>query len=225
MTTPITQIPKPEAGQFKEGRKLFLVPSVPLPPQPPEEGQELLERYWSEVRDQVESLERSLGKVTHVFHEALHVGGEEGIGLLQQINPQGGSFIRAMCLSDARLEPTEDLDALQQSADWQRCLSIGLMSSAVHSTAVEGYRDAKNRRYEYIASRVDEAIGDGEAGVLFMSEDHGVQFPSDVQIFYVAPPALDRLKRWIEDWMRAPAPLTDEEPEAPAEDDARDESG
>ena len=93
MTTPITQIPKPEAGQFKEGRKLFLVPSVPMPPQPPEGGQELLERFWSEVRDQIEGLERSLGKVTHVFHEALHVGGKEGLGLLQQANPQGSSLV------------------------------------------------------------------------------------------------------------------------------------
>lgn len=206
MTTPITRIPKPEAEQFKEGRKLFLVPSVPLPPQPPEDGQELLERYWSEVRDQVEGLERSLGKVKHVFHEALHVGGDEGIAMLQQINPQGASFIQAMCHSDAILEPTEDVDALEQSADWQRCLSIGLMSSAVRSTALEGFREATNRRYEHIAARVDDAIGAGEAGVLFIREDHGVQFPSDVQIFYVAPPALDRLKRWIEDWMRAPAP-------------------
>ena len=227
MTTPITRIPKPEAGQFKEGRKLFLVPNVPMPPQPPEGGRELLERFWSEVRDQIEGLERSLGKITHVFHEALHVGGEEGIGLLQQVNPQGSSFIQAMCHSDARLEPTEDLDALEQSADWQRCLSIGLMSSVVRSTAIDGFREATSRRYEHIAARVDEAIGEGEAGVLFIREDHGVQFPPDVQIFYVAPPALDRLKRWIEDWMRAPAPApaTEEEPETSAESEGQDEAG
>ena len=216
MTTPITRIPKPEAAQFAEGRKLFLAPSVPLPPQPPEEGQELVERYWSEVRDQVEGLERSLGKVAHVFHEALHVGGEDGLAMLQQINPQGASFIQALCHSDARLEATEDLDALAESTDWQRCLSIGLMSDPVRSAALEGLRDATRRRYEHIAARVDEAIGEGEAGVLFIREDHAVQFPPDVQVFYVAPPALDRLKRWIEDWMRAPAPVPDagEQPEA-----------
>ena len=224
MTTPITQIPKPEAGQFREGRKLFLVPTVPLPPQLPEDGQTLLERFWSEVRDQVEGLERSLGKIKHVFHEALHVGGEEGIGLLEQVNPQGSSFIQAMCHSYARLEPTEDLDALEQITDWQRCLSIGLMSRVVQTTAVDGFRDATDRRYEHIAARVDEAIGDGEAGVIFISEDHGVQFPADVQVFYVAPPALDRLKRWAEDWMRAPAPAVDEEPQTSDEVEEKPEA-
>ena len=225
MTTPITQIPKPEAGQFKEGRKLFLVPTVPLPPQLPEEGQALLERFWSEVRDQVEGLERSLGKVQHVFHEALHVGGEEGIALLQQANSQGSSFIQALCHSNAVLEPTEDLSALEEITDWQRCLSIGLMSSAVQTTAVDGFRDATDRRYEHIAMRVDEAIGDGEAGVIFISEDHGVQFPADVQVFYVAPPALDKLKRWTEDWMRAPAPAAEEGPEREAEAEGKSEAG
>ena len=225
MTTPITRIPKPEAGQFKEGRKLFLVPTVPMPPQLPEDGQALLDRFWSEVRDQVEGLERSLGKVAHVFHEALHVGGDEGIALLEQVNPKGSSFIQAMCRSDATLEPTEDLDALEQITDWQRCLSIGLMSRVVQTTAVEGFRDATDRRYEHIAMRVDEAIEDDEAGVIFISEDHGVQFPADVQVFYVAPPALDRLKRWTEDWMRAPAPAPEEEPETEAGADGKPDAG
>ncbi len=204
MTTPITQIPKPEAEQFKQGRKLFLVPNVFMPPQPPDDGRELLERYWSEVRDQIEGLERSLGKVTHVFHEALHVGGDEGISVLQQINPQGRSFIQAMCLSDAELQPTENLEALEESADWQRCLSIGLISNVVRSMAVEGYQQAINRRYEHIAGRIDEAIEGSQAGVLFIREDHKVQFPPDVQVFYVAPPALDAIKRWIDDMMRTP---------------------
>ena len=63
--------------------------------------------------------------------------------------------------------------------------------------------------------------------MLFIREDHGVQFPSDVQIFYVAPPALDRLKRWIEDWMRAPAPAPpgEEEPEAPVESEGEGQVG
>ena len=39
--------------------------------------------------------------------------------------------------------------------------------------------------------------------MLFISEGHGVQFPSDIQVFFVAPPALDAVKRWINDQMRA----------------------
>ena len=51
--------------------------------------------------------------------------------------------------------------------------------------------------------RIDTTLAEGETGVLFISEDHGVQFPTDVQVFYVAPPALDALKRWLGERMRA----------------------
>ena len=30
-----------------------------------------------------------------------------------------------------------------------------------------------------------------------MRENHQVQFPPDVQVFYVAPPALDEIRRWL----------------------------
>ena len=56
MATPITQMPKPDAGQYSGERKLFLVPSFMLPPTLPEEGLALLDAYWSEVRDHVASL-------------------------------------------------------------------------------------------------------------------------------------------------------------------------
>jgi hypothetical protein len=128
-----------------------------------------------------------------------------------------------MCLSDAQLEATEDLAALEESADWQRCLSIGLVSDVVRSMAVEGYQQATSRRYEHIAGRIDETIEGSESGILFIREDHRVQFPSDLQVFYVAPPALDALKRWIDDLMRSPAPpprQADEEPPLPESPEA-----
>ena len=34
---------------------------------------------------------------------------------------------------------------------------------------------------------------------MFIREGHQVQFPSDIQVFYVAPPALDEIKRWLRD--------------------------
>jgi hypothetical protein len=30
-----------------------------------------------------------------------------------------------------------------------------------------------------------------------MRENHEVQFPPDIQVFYIAPPALDEMKRWL----------------------------
>ena len=30
-----------------------------------------------------------------------------------------------------------------------------------------------------------------------MRENHQVQFPADIQVFYISPPALDDIKRWL----------------------------
>ena len=203
MSTPITQILKPDAEQYRENRKLFLVPTFLLPHGAAEEGRQLLERYWSEVRDHVDNLERSLGKVSHVYHEVVFSDGEEGMKTLEQVNPQGCSFIKAMCHSDARLEATDDKALFEESADWQRCISIGLISEKVMSTAVEGYQEATRRRYEHIGARIDETLQGHESGALFIREEHGVQFPTDIQVFYVSPPSLDAFNRWLQDQYRA----------------------
>lgn len=57
MTT-IGQMPKPEAKKFREGRKLLLVPLILHMPGLPDDGLDILDKYWSQVRDQVENIDR-----------------------------------------------------------------------------------------------------------------------------------------------------------------------
>ena len=211
MTT-FGQMPKPDAEQYKGRRKLFLVPTFMLPSNMPEEGQKLLDRYWSEVRDHIHNLERSLGSVSHIFHEALFSDDDEGMKLLESVNPKGYQFIQVMCQSTARLAATDDKTVVEEGADWQRCLGMGLISEKVRSTALEGYQEAIRRRYEHITARLDEVLKEDEVGVLFIHEDHRVQFPSDIQVFFVAPPALEALKRWFDEQMRAVVESVQKEP-------------
>ena len=203
MTTPLSQMPKPDAGQYKDSRKLFLVPTFLFAPDTPKDGLEVLEKYWQEVRDQIGNLERSLGQVAHVYHETVYFDGDEAMATVEALNPTGSSFIRALAESSATVEATENKDLLEEAMDWQRCLSVGLMSQKVNTLAADGYRDAIQGRYEHIASRIDETLKEGEVGVLFIREDHHVQFPSDIQVFYVSPPGLNDIRRWIEDQFRA----------------------
>ena len=203
MTTPITQIARPEAAQYTGQRKLFLVPIFLFPPDIPDDASQLLERYWSEVRDHIQNLERSLGSVKHVFHETIYADGEEGMRMVEAMNPLGCSFIQAMCSAGASLEATEDRAVVEEHSDWQRCLSIGLMSEKVMNLAMSGIQETTRQRFEHIGQRISDTVKEDEAGVLFISEGHSVQFPSDIQVFFVAPPALDAVKRWINDQMRA----------------------
>jgi hypothetical protein len=205
MSTPIIQIPKPEAGQYEGRRKLYLVPLFLISPGASDEGKEVFERFWTEVRDHIHNLERSLGNVSHVYHEAVYKSGDEGLKMAEEINPLGGSFINVLCQSTAAMEATEDLSLLEESSDWQRCISIGLASAKVMTLAVDGFRQATDARYEHVRVSIDQTLKEGESGVLFIREDHKVQFPPDVQVFYIAPPALNALKRWIDDQARTAA--------------------
>ena len=201
MTNQLSQMPKPSVDQFEGRKKLFLVPNHVLPPNAPEEGLELLSKYWSEVRDSIANLERSLGPVSKIYHELIYTGDDDGLQQIEMMNPNGGPFIRAMCQSTAALHPLEDADLVLENTDWQRVLSIGPASQKVLTAALDGYQSTLEARYMAIAERISGDLTDGECAALFIREDHRVQFSSDVQVFYVAPPALDAFKRWLEDYL------------------------
>ena len=200
MTTPLSQMPKPAVDQFEGGKKLFLIPNHVLPLNAPEDGLELLSRYWSEVRDSIANLERSLGPVSKIYHELIYTGDDDGLQQIEMMNPNGGPFIRAMCQSTAALHALEDTELVLENTDWQRMLSIGPASQKVLTAALDGYQSTLEARYMAIAERISGDLTDGECAALFIREDHRVQFSSDVQVFYVAPPALDAFKRWLEDY-------------------------
>ena len=61
--------------------------------------------------------------------------------------------------------------------------------------------EANKTRYDHIASQIGSTLGENEVGLLLISERHQVQFPEDIEVFYVSPPALDEFRRWLQNWM------------------------
>ena len=206
MTSPLSQIPRPQASRFDDKKKLFLVPNYVFPPDVPEDGQELLSKYWSEVRDSIANLERSLGAVSHVYHEFIYLDGDDGLSQIEMMNPSAGPFIRAMCQSTAQLYALENAELIHEHTDWQRILTIGPASQKVMTAALEGYQSTLETRYTNIAQKIAEDLTEGQSAALFIREDHRVQFPTDVQVFFVAPRALDPLKRWLDSYLNQPNP-------------------
>ncbi len=165
----------------------------------PDEGKDLFEKYWSEVRDSITSLERSLGVVCKVYHELVCDEGEDGLRQIDMMNPSGSQLIRAMCQSTASLRSLEDAELVAEHTDWHRILGMGPVSQKVFTLALEGYQETLDARYAGISERISGDLEEGESAALFIREDHRAQLGSDVQVFFVAPPSLDRLKRWLED--------------------------
>ena len=66
---------------------MLLAPLFVFPISDSDEVEPLLEKYWSEIRDQVQNLERSLGSVTEVFHENVFLTGDVGLNMFERIYP------------------------------------------------------------------------------------------------------------------------------------------
>ena len=199
MTEQLGKIEKPLVEEYRSGRKLLFVPLVFAPLEPPADLLELVERYWSQVEAQVSKLESMLSKVSKVYHELIPVGGKEGMKAIEELNGRSYQIAIARLKKGAKLQPIEDGELLTEFMDWSKCLAIGLQNSKVFVKVYESYIDAQKRRNVHLAKQIDKKLKKDEIGILFLREGHQVQIPSDIQLFYVAPPALDEIKRWLRD--------------------------
>jgi len=193
------KIEKPEVEHFKGKRKLYLVPLVFYGENAPPEYMEKFNLYWEQVNQQIANLESKIGKVSHVYHESITLAGEEGLKIIEKLNPSCYQIAKDKCQSGAALEVTEDKELAEESMDWERFLLTGFVSQKVAKIVSEFYVEASRKRYEGIARRIDETLKPDEVGILFIRESHMVQFPKDIEVFSVAPPALDEIHRWQRD--------------------------
>lgn len=199
MTEELGKIEKPQAEDFKKGRKLYFVPLIYRSEEPPEEYLEKFNKYWEQVETQIIELESKLGKVNRIYHELIPASGEDGSKSIKELNDKSHKIIKTCLDKGAQLEAVEESDLLTEFMDWSRCLISGLQNQKVFTKIYEFYTEVCKKRNEYIAGKIDETLKTDEIGILLMRENHQVQFPSDIHVFYVAPPTLDEIKRWLRD--------------------------
>ncbi len=203
MAQELGRITRPEVDSFKAGRRLFLIPLIYSFADAPTEYVEKFELYWKQVEEHIANLEVKLGKVKRVYHETVNTGGEEGLKVLERLNSRSCQIARQKCQEGAQLEALEDRELVAECLDWERCLLLGLASEAAVQKVSQFYMEAARKRYEYISKRIDESLGEGEVAVLFIREGHMVQFPKNMDVFSVAPPALNEIHRWLRDHSRS----------------------
>lgn len=193
------RIEKPSVESFGEGRKLFVVPLVLCGDNAPDEYVKRHDLYWAQVREQLAKLEEKLGTVHRIYHEAVVVGGDEGLKIVEKMNSVSCAIVKEKCEQGARLEATDDKELAEESMDWERCLLVGFISEKVARMVSQFYVEASRKRYEYMARRIDETLRPGERAILFITEGHSLQFPREIQVFSIFPPALDQIHKWFRD--------------------------
>ena len=197
MAEELGRIEKPPASNFKRTRKIFLVPLIYSHAEAQADYVEKFDLFWKQVAEQIANLEGKLGKVRRVFHESISFAGEEGLKIMEKMNPKSCEIAGQKCREGAELQIIEDKDLAEECMDWERCLFIGFLSDKVAKTVSESYLEASKKRYETIAKNLNRLLKADEIGILFIREGHRVQFPHDIEVFSVSPPALDEIHRWL----------------------------
>jgi len=197
MAQELGKIEKPSVEEYRAARKLFFVPLLFTPKQLEGELFEKVFKYWDQVESHLSNLELKLGIVKKVYHELVPVGGEEGSKIIEELNSTSYGIVKARLDKGADLEPLEDADLLTESMDWTKCLAAGLQNQKVFDKVYEAYLQSQKKRNEHIAKMIDNTLKEGEIGILLMREGHQVQFPADIEVFYISPPGLDEIKRWL----------------------------
>lgn len=223
------KIEKPAAEGFKDNKKIYLVPLVYLSDGAPPEYKEKCDRYWQQVAEQLAKLEGTIGKVRWVYHESVSQSGEDGMKVVERASPGSYDIAKGKCDQGAVFEAMEDKELLEETMDWERCLLLGFMSQRVAGKVFEFYGEASGKRYEFMARRISETLHDKEAGLLFIREGHRLQFPDDIEVFSVFPPALDEIHRWVRDQAREvrekPAAGDEEPATGPEEAEVEEKQG
>jgi len=199
MSQELGKVEKPEASSFKDSRKILQVPLIYTGKNSPADYHDLYEKYWRQVNEMVVKLEGKLGHVTLIYHETVDADGEEGLKMLAGLNPKSHGMVNDRCKESGSLRCIEVSELLEEVMDWERCIMVGLISEKVARQIYEAYGEASRKRYQFISKTIDETLKPGEVALLFIREGHLVQFPQDIEVFMVAPPALDEIHRWARD--------------------------
>jgi len=222
MPEQLGKIERLEVEHFKQGKKLYLVPLIYSGEEAPDEYKEKCSRYWQQVAEHLTNLAAKIGKINRVYHESIFQSGEDGMKAVERLNPSSYQIAKTQCDNGAIFETIEERELLEEVMDWQRCLMLGFISDKVASKVSEFYVEAAKKRNEFMAKKISETLKDDEAGLLFIREEHCVQFPVDVEVFSIFPPALDEIHRWYRDQARLKTEKMAEEDKGKTEETAEE---
>jgi len=201
MAEELGKIEKPEAESVSGKRKLLVVPMTYYAQNAPEEYSKLFAKYWEQASEHIANLEAKIGNINHVYHESIAEAGQEALDIIEKLNPVSNKIIKQKSDAGATVEAAEDRELVEEGMDWERCLMMGFISQKVANKVSEFYFEVAKQRYEKMAQIIDETLKENEVGAIFIREGHMIQFPKDIEVFSVSPPALDEIHRWQRDYM------------------------
>ena len=192
------KISKPSVERFNNKKRLIYVPIFFIPPQLTEiKENNPFNEYWAEIADNINKLELSLGKIDIIFHEMNTKSNKEGLNIIESLNPNGIDFIKILHNSGSQISDFENEELITELMDWQRALSSGIMSTKAREIISKEYTETNSERNKNLINKISEELKIGSNAILFMREDHGLQFDSDTEVFYVSSNTINKVHDWL----------------------------
>ena len=192
------KISKPSVERFNNKKRLIYVPIFFIPPQLTEiKKNNPFNEYWKEIANNINKLELSLGKIDIIFHEMNTKPAKEGLDIIENLNPNGIDYIKILYNSGSKISDFENEELVTELMDWQRALSSGIMSEKAREIISKEYTETNSERNKNLLNKISKELNIGSNGILFMREDHGLQFNSDTEIFYVSSNTINKVHDWL----------------------------
>lgn len=196
------KIEKPEAEGFKDKRKLYCVPHIFSHGDAPDEYQELAKKFWTSADEHIMNLEK-VGNIRKIFCDGILGKGDKALEALEDLNKPAHRIVKKRIDEGATIVPIEEEEIYGPFSDWRNCLHV-VRTKEVFNKILEFYNELSAKRQEHIMEIIDGNLNSDEAGLLIMADEERarLQFPNDIEVFLVTPPAYDDILRWVRDSMK-----------------------
>jgi hypothetical protein len=197
----LSKLEKPDAENFKGKRKLYCLPNVYPIPGSDEKYKNLISKFWDEAEIQISKLEL-MTPVTYVFCEMVYQN-ENALDVLSKIDSYLFDMVKKHIDKGAKLVPIEEENVFSEYVDWANCLKV-VTTEKVFTKVMEFFSEIANKRFHLITEIIDKNLGSSEAGLLIIKDEdrRKINFPPDVEIFLITPPAYDDILKFIRDLFR-----------------------
>lgn len=194
-----SKVEKPSAENYKDKRKLYCLPNVYPLPEGKEQYKSLCARFWQEAEVQIRKLEL-MTPISIIFCEMVYRD-ENVLDILSKIDSFMHGLVKSHVERGAKLLPVEEEEIFTTYIDWANCLKV-VHTQNVFAKVLEFFNEASTKRFNYISDVINKNLGSGEAGLLIIKDEdrRKINFPEDIEIFLITPPAYDDILRFIRDF-------------------------
>ena len=118
-------------------------------------------------------------------------------GTAENLNLNGIDFVKVLHNSGSQISDFENEELITELMDWQRALSSGIMSTKAREIISKEYTETNSERNKNLINKISKELKIGSNAILFMREDHGLQFDSDTEVFYVSSNTINKGHDWL----------------------------